>query len=589
MPRFQVNRFQVNQAARKVYTLFCSMHWQSDTRLRNLTSCLRIGACFLAITSVTPLILHAQSPQETPASNLSQAKNASIQGYVRDFEKRPIAGATVFLQAKGDPSQKLVTPTDSTGAYHFSSLLPGEYVLRAEMQGYNSVTPNAVALGANQSKTIDLVFEPARTFVKQGSSASRPEFFDEPHFTVAGVVDTTNLGGHGSDAVVRNRDALARDTASLRAPARDPALDSAIATEEGALREQLERQPESFAANSRLGKLLTEQGEFAEAILYLERASKENPTDNDNAFELALAYTGSGEYTRARAIILPLLAAQEKSHREKAGDHHLLAEVDEKLNQPLEASQQYQRAAELEPSEPNIFDWGSEMLLHHAPEPAIEIFAQGRRLFPHSVRMLTALGAAWYAHGSYSEAARYLCEAADLNPDDPAPYLFMGKMLSVEANEPDGIADRLARFGRLHPENAMANYYYALSLWKRGSPPTVDAIAQAKSLLQAAVQLDPTLGLAYLQLGIVYAEENDFSDAIAAYHHAIEAAPTLEQPHYRLAQAYRRVGDAEQAKSELLEYEKISKENTDAIERQRREIKQFVYQMRDQAPPQRPK
>src|SRR2546430_13519862 len=45
---------------------------------------------------------------------------------------------------------------------------------------------------------------------------------------------------------------------------------------------------------------------------------------------------------------------------------------------PLEAVRQYQRAAELDASEPYLFDWGAELLLHHAPEPAIEVFSKGK-------------------------------------------------------------------------------------------------------------------------------------------------------------------------------------------------------------------
>ena len=36
------------------------------------------------------------------------------------------------------------------------------------------------------------------------------QFFDQPQFAVAGVTDTTNLGGHGSDTVVRTRETLAK-------------------------------------------------------------------------------------------------------------------------------------------------------------------------------------------------------------------------------------------------------------------------------------------------------------------------------------------------------------------------------------------
>src|SRR6266550_2560036 len=56
----------------------------------------------------------------------------------------------------------------------------------------------------------------------QNSSTRTPQFYDEPQFTVAGVADTTNLGGHGSDTVMRTKEALAKDTVSLGKPtARD--------------------------------------------------------------------------------------------------------------------------------------------------------------------------------------------------------------------------------------------------------------------------------------------------------------------------------------------------------------------------------
>ena len=61
--------------------------------------------------------------------------------------------------------------------------------------------------------------------------------------------------------------------------------------------------------------------------------------------------------------------------------------------------------AETDPSESNYFDWGTELLVHRAVEPAIEVFSKGNRLFPDSARMLVGLGVAWYSHGSYEQAA----------------------------------------------------------------------------------------------------------------------------------------------------------------------------------------
>ncbi len=412
-----------------------------------------------------------------------------------------------------------------------------------------------------------------------------PEFFDEPRFTVAGVTDTTNLGGHGSNTIVRTKEALAKETVALsKEAAGNSKAASSVAVMEKSLRDAVEHDPENFDLNHRLGKLLLESGRAGDALPYLERASHLNPGDYDNAYELARAYGDAGDYERARTNVRGLLARQD--HAEL---HHLLADVEEKLNNPLEAVREYQRAAELDPSEPNLFDWGSELLMHHAAEPAIEVFTKGNRLFPRSVRMLVGLGVSWYARGAYEQAAQRLCQASDLNPNDPNPYLFLGKMLAVENSQSEGLVERLERFVRLEPENALGNYYYAVSLWKqRKGPEDTKNLAQVESLLEKAVHLDPKLGAAYLQLGILYSERKDFSRAISKYQKATAADPQMAEAHYRLAQAYRRTGEAQKAQQELQLYDQISKQTAEESERERREIQQFVYTLRDRASASRP-
>jgi tetratricopeptide (TPR) repeat protein len=215
-------------------------------------------------------------------------------------------------------------------------------------------------------------------------------------------------------------------------------------------------------------------------------------------------------------------------------------------------------------------------------EPAIEVFTKGNHLFPHSVRMLVGLGASWYAHGSYEPAVQRLCEASDLNPDDSSPYLFLGKIQSVEKTQRDALVERLRRFVTLQPENAMANYYYAVGLWKgRKGPEDGETLAQVQSLLEKSVHLDPRLGLGYLQLGILYSERKDFSEAISAYQQTIDLNPSLEEAHYRLAQAYRQTGQKLKAQEEFEVYDQISKRKAADAERERHEIQQFVYTLRD--------
>jgi tetratricopeptide (TPR) repeat protein len=256
--------------------------------------------------------------------------------------------------------------------------------------------------------------------------------------------------------------------------------------------------------------------------------------------------------------------------------------VAEKPADALQTVREYQRAAELDPSEPNLFDWGTELLMHRAAEPATEVFAKGHRLYPHSLRMLLGLAAAWYAHGDYTQAAEHFFAACDLNPADPNPYMFLGNVQSIEITQLPGYAERLARFAKLHPDNAWANYYYAVGLWKqRRAPEDSKTPARVRELLQKAVRLDPHLAAGYLQLGIVYADQNNDAKAIVAYHRAIEADPRMDEPHYRLGQAYARTGQKEKARKELGVYQELSLKSAEEIERERSEIPQFVFELRD--------
>jgi hypothetical protein len=117
------------------------------------------------------------------------------------------------------------------------------------------------------------------------------QFYDEPQFTVAGVKDPSETGGHGSDTVRRTTEALTKETVGLGVGA---AKTTHQERGEAALRAEVERQPRN------------------------------------------------------------------------ATWHHALADLEEKQGDSLAAVKEYQRAAELSPSEINLFDWGAELLLHRA-------------------------------------------------------------------------------------------------------------------------------------------------------------------------------------------------------------------------------
>lgn len=512
-----------------------------------------------------------------PVGSLSQetGKAASLRGAVRTSQGKPVAGATVRLQSS-DSSPAQATHSDLQGNYSFTAVASGVYVLRAERSGYSDTEVPSVFFGPKEAKNIDLVLLPAKSEATRPATQA-PEFFDKPQFAVAGVTDTTNLGGHGSDTIVRTRDTLAKETVSLNKVSASSSL-AAASEREKSLRASAERDPRSFDANHLLGKALDEDGKAREAILYLDRARELRPSDYENSYDLALANAHAGNYERARDHAQALIA-----HHDTAELHHLLGDVQEKLGNSLDAVREYQRTAEIDPREPYLFDWGAELLLHHAADPAVEIFTKGNRLFPRSERILIGLGAAWFARGSYDHAVQRICEASDLNPNDSIPYLFLGKMQRAEPAPSEESVEKLRRFVAQQPENAAANYYYAVGLWKlRKGPQDAVRTTQVETLLRNAIRLEQKFAAAYLQLGILDSEQRDFPHAISEYQQAIQADPQIEEAHYRLAQAYRQTGEAAKADAELKVYDQVARESAQQAERERHEIRQFVYTLRDQ-------
>ena len=99
---------------------------------------------------------------------------------------------------------------------------------------------------------------------------------------------------------------------------------------------------------------------------------------------------------------------------------------------------------------------------------------------------------------------------------------------------------------------------------------------RARKLLERAVALRPEYSEAHLQLGILAFAQRNYDAAIQEYKLAILADRQLGEAHYRLAVAYDHVGMPELAHEEFVLHDQIDKEQAEAVEEQRREIKQFV-------------
>src|SRR5678815_801631 len=163
--------------------------------------------------------------------------SASITGSIKDPQGANVSGATVRLYSR-ERSFSLVTVTDSSGAYSFTSLAPGEYLIEAEANGFALAPAQAVDVERGKTTTHDVTLELSglRSAVVITASDT-PQTVDEVSKALTVVADqeidernelaipealrivpglrVQQLGGPGSLTSIKTRGLPSEDTAVL--------------------------------------------------------------------------------------------------------------------------------------------------------------------------------------------------------------------------------------------------------------------------------------------------------------------------------------------------------------------------------------
>jgi tetratricopeptide (TPR) repeat protein len=102
-------------------------------------------------------------------------------------------------------------------------------------------------------------------------------------------------------------------------------------------------------------------------------------------------------------------------------------------------------------------------------------------------------------------------------------------------------------------------------------------LAEVEALLKRAIALDGNIPEAHFQLGNLMVSQHHYEQSIPEYQRAIALDPSLADAHYRLATDYGRAGDKTQAQAELAIYQKLRSEHLAEVDKERAEVRQFVY------------
>jgi len=188
-----------------------------------------------------------------------------VTGTVNDSENRAVADASVALESE-DHKYRFDLRSDELGRFGFEKVPPGNYEIRASKPGYGlkKETLSVIQQKEPMVFVIHLLKDAESALTR---AAPTVEFSDEPKFTVAGVTDPTNLGGHGSDVSLRTREALAKEAAALHHEG------------SGAARAKTDSAEESANHHTRLADAAESEGRPLKAVKEYQLAAEIDPNE----------------------------------------------------------------------------------------------------------------------------------------------------------------------------------------------------------------------------------------------------------------------------------------------------------------------
>jgi tetratricopeptide (TPR) repeat protein len=301
--------------------------------------------------------------------------------------------------------------------------------------------------------------------------------------------------------------------------------------------------------------LLFKEGNVSGALELYRAAYSLCSSDYQNAHDLALTEFLAGDSDKAKALIAVLLQSQDRVEL-----HSLLGRINTAEKDYKGAVLQYQAAAQADPSEENVFDYGTTFVrLDYGA--AIKILRYGVDKYPGSVRLHVALGTALYALGQSDEGAAVLCRAEELDPSDPHPMEILAATEIVPPSLQQRVISFLADLQRRYPKDGLILFDYTLVKSGRWSGDQDAMPEHYADSMRAVLALNPELAQAHFQLALAYAHQGRYNDEIISLKKAIVLSPEKEEYHFRLASAYRKTGNNAGFDEEIAKFQRLHERN----------------------------
>jgi tetratricopeptide (TPR) repeat protein len=305
---------------------------------------------------------------------------------------------------------------------------------------------------------------------------------------------------------------------------------------------------------------LLDAGQYAEAKPLLQYAAASAPTvEVQLDLAIALFHTDG-----AQPAIDQLERMPEK---QRSGDYYLArAQMLDAEGKPDDALAELQHALSAAPTRAGLYEEAARFLVRRQrPADAVRLLDQASRALPDNRKILLLQAGLFAFAQRVGDAERVLKQIENHWPEWADTYVTYGILLEGQkrAEEAKAQLETALALGASGPQ---VHFYLAKSTLS-ATPDRIDDAAREIGQAMAMAPADPSLQAPIQALaGRIAYEKQDYDGAVQHLREAIRLRPNNLQARYTLAQAYRALGQQDDAAREAEQVQHLREENPKADE-----------------------
>jgi tetratricopeptide (TPR) repeat protein len=317
--------------------------------------------------------------------------------------------------------------------------------------------------------------------------------------------------------------------------------------------------PQNAEAYANLGLIEARQEHYKEAIPFYRKALIINPSLPGIRLNLGLAYFKSAAMKEAIETFTPLLKTYPADSLDHMRVATLIGMAHYSIGEYAAAIPLLKAAANSDPQ--NIlyrFSLAQSCLNTKQYQCVLDAYQELLKLNAESAAADMLAGQAYDEMKNANGAIEQFRAATKADPKWPNAHFGLGYLLWTQNQCEEAAKEFQAELDNV-PDNAQAMTFLADCKVQLGKPD------EALPLAQKALQIDPRIPKAHMDLGVIYQDEGKLQDALSELTIAVKLNPQDSFIHWRLARLYQAMGRKEEAKLEFDKTSAIKKQENDTI------------------------